>query len=199
MSTTTISGSGHQDRSMARSRTTGIHIGRIGIGTVGALTVLVSAWGGIVPFIGPAFGYSADGTGSWHWDLTHAVLGLVPGAIGVVAGLLILAEIRGIDVGRGRMSLTMAGMIALLCGAWFIVGPLTWPVVSTHGAYFATTATPLRELANQVGYALGTGLILVGCGGFVIGWASRHQLKATATGPAAEATSANPDPVPEAS
>jgi hypothetical protein len=197
VSTTTLSGSGHQDRSMARTRTTGIHIGRIGIGTVGVLTVLISAWGGIVPFIGPAFGYSADGAGSWHWSLTHAVLGLVPGAIGVVVGLLILAEIRGIDVGRGRMSLTMAGMIALLCGAWFVVGPVAWPVVSTHGAYFVT-ASPLRELANQAGYALGTGVILVGCGAFAIGWASRHQLKATAVGSETDPVSTGAGPGAEA-
>ena len=52
------------------------------------------AWGGIIPYVGPAFGYSADGTGAWHWDLAHTVLALVPGAIGVIVGILILGETR---------------------------------------------------------------------------------------------------------
>jgi hypothetical protein len=178
MSTTALSSSGRLDRRAVRTKTAGIHVGRIGIGTVGVLTVLVAAWGGIVPFIGPTFGFSGDGTGSWHWSLTHAVLALVPGAVGIVVGGLILLQTKGIAVGRGRLSLTMAGLIAMVCGAWFIAGPLAWPVITTHGAYFVT-ASPLRNLSNQVGYALGTGLILAVCGGFVVGWASRHQLKAS--------------------
>jgi hypothetical protein len=194
MSTISISGSGHQDRQMARTRMTGIHIGRFGIGTVGALTVLIAAWGGIVPFVGPAFGYSADGTGSWHWSLSHAVLAVVPGAIGVAIGFLILAGMRGVGVGRGRISLTLAGLIAVLCGAWFIVGPSAWPVITTSRGYFIG-ASPIHELANQVGYSLGTGLVLAACGAFAIGWASRHQMNAV------EAPAASPEapaPAPEA-
>jgi hypothetical protein len=199
MSTTALSSSGRIDRRAVRTNTAGIHVGRIGIGTVGVLTVLVAAWGGIVPFVGPAFGFSGDGAGSWHWSLTHAVLALVPGAIGLVVGGLVLAQTKGIAVGRGRLSLTLAGLIAMVCGAWFIVGPLAWPVITTHGAYFVA-ASPLRNLAHQVGYALGTGLILAVCGGFITGWASRHQLKASlpadgstpASGPADVADPAAP-------
>jgi hypothetical protein len=163
---------------MAKTRYEGIHIGRIGIGSVAVLTVLISAWGALVPYIGPTFGFSADGSSSWHWSLTHSLVGLVPGAVGVVIGLLILAETRGIMVGRGRMSLASAGVVAALAGAWFIVGPLAIPVITGHGAYFVAAA-PLRELANQVGYAMGPGFILAVCGAFAIGWASRHQERAS--------------------
>jgi hypothetical protein len=37
----------------------------------------------------------------------------------------------------------------------------------------------LRVLTYEVGYSIGTGFILVVCGAFVDGWASRHQSKAT--------------------
>ena len=39
----------------------------------GFLALLLSAWAGIVPFIGPSFGFSADGTASWTWNLVHGL------------------------------------------------------------------------------------------------------------------------------
>jgi hypothetical protein len=185
MTTATLSDSGRtRSRHVARTARPRIHIGRFGIGSVGLLTVLIAAWGGILPFVGPSFGYSADGTGSWHWNLAHALLSLAPGAVGVLVGAVILAETRGVVVGRGRFALTMVGILGVLSGAWFVVGPLAWPVITTQGAYFVHAA-PLRNLANQAGYSLGTGVILALCGGFAIGWASRHQPKATTVLPAA--------------
>jgi hypothetical protein len=89
-------------------------------------------------------------------------------------GLVILSRTGGVIFGRGRISLATAGVIALICGAWFVIGPLAWPVITNHHAYFVT-ASPLRELANQLGYSLGTGVILAACGAFAIGWATRHQ------------------------
>ena len=73
-----------------------------GLGLAGVVAVLVSAWGGIVPYVGPLFNYSGDGSGSWHWSLAHAVLSLVPGAAGVLLGLFVIAESRGVAVGQGQ-------------------------------------------------------------------------------------------------
>jgi hypothetical protein len=178
MATSAIAGSDHVelqelDRSEARER---VHLGRLGLGTAGVVAVLVSAWGGIVPYIGPLFNYSGDGSGSWHWNLAHAVLALAPGIMGVLVGLFVIAESRGIVVGRGRLSLATAGTLLMICGAWFAVGPLAWPVLSNGSGYFVAS-THLRVLAYEVGYSIGTGLILVICGAFVDGWASRHQPK----------------------
>jgi hypothetical protein len=146
----------------------------ISLSTIGILTVAISAWGGIIPYLGPTFGYSADGSGSWQWNLTHSVLGLAPGAIGFLIGLSFLARIPEERIGRRRTSLSMAGLIAVLCGAWFVIGPLAWPVIDNTRSYFVA-ASPLRMLANEVGYSLGTGLILAMCGAFAIGWATRHN------------------------
>ncbi len=63
MATTMVGRTGRYDRQTVRTESSGIHVGRIGIGTVGFLTILISAWGGIIPYVGPAFGYSADGAG----------------------------------------------------------------------------------------------------------------------------------------
>jgi hypothetical protein len=149
-------------------------VGHFGLGTVGLLLVAISAWGAIVPFVGPTFGYSADGAGSWHWSLTHAAVAVAPGAIGVLVGLMVLSGSRGMVVGRGRISLAGAGLIVLVSGAWFAVAPWAWPVIDNRNAYFVTAA-PLRMLENMAGYALGPGLITAACGAFFLGWATRHQ------------------------
>ncbi len=160
---------GERAEAGARSR-----LGRIGLGTAGVVAVLVSAWGGIVPFVGPIFGFSGDGSASWHWNLAHAVLALVPGAVGVLLGLFVIAESRGVTVGKGRLSLATAGTLLMICGAWFAIGPLAWPVIASNGTYFAAS-THLRLLEYELGYSIGVGLVLVMCGAFVDGWASRHK------------------------
>jgi hypothetical protein len=86
---------------------------------------------------------------------------------------------RATAVTRGRLTLAMAGTLLMICGAWFAIGPLAWPVIHHGDTFFVASASHLRFLAYEVGYAIGTGLILVGCGGFVNGWASRHQRQAT--------------------
>ncbi len=187
MTTSTITGNERVDQRDTDARTR-VRLGRIGLGTAGVIAMLVSAWGGIVPYVGPLFSYSGDGSGSWRWNLAHAVLALVPGALGVVLGLFVLAESRGITVGKGRLSLATAGTLLMLCGAWFALGPLAWPVLSSRGTYFVAS-THLRVLADEVGYSIGVGLVLVICGAFVDGWASRHQPKASAS------TSSSADPV----
>lgn len=162
------------DIQLVKKRTEAARVGRLGLGTVGVLIVLVSAFAGVVAYVGPIIGYHADGSGSWHWDLAHTLLALLPGAVGVVVGLAITAEARGVVIGRGRFTLALAGFIIILCGGWLAVGPLAWPVITNHGAYFEA-ARPFRLLLNELGYSIGPGVLLAVAGGFVAGWSSRHQ------------------------
>jgi hypothetical protein len=101
------------------------------------------------------------------------MLALLPGAIGIVVGLSLLAPVRSSSATR-RLSLGVGGAIAVAAGAWFAIGPIAWPVISNIPQYFVA-ASPLRNLANQVGYSLGPGLILAACGAFAMGWAARHN------------------------
>lgn len=141
---------------------------------LGVVTILISSVGGIAPYVGPAFGYSADGAGSWHWNLAHAVLALVPGLVGILAGLSMMSAGSKLPRGLGRINLAASGLAAAAAGAWFTIGPLAWPVLIETRRYFAP-GTPFRLLANMVGYSLGPGLILAACGAFAMGWAMRHR------------------------
>ena len=169
----------HRRTTGAEARTT-VRSSSISLGMVGFIALIVSAWGGIVPFVGPTFGFSADGAASWHWDLSHVVLALIPGALGCLAALTFLAPANA-TVTRRRLSLSTAGVIGIASGAWFVIGPLAWPVLVNTHSYFVA-ATPLRALEYQVGYALGPGLILVMCSAFAMGWAARHNRPLEAVG-----------------
>jgi hypothetical protein len=163
-----------------------IRVRSFGLALVGLLAVLTAAWGGIVPYVGPLFGYGGDGSSSWHWNTPHAVLALIPGALGVFLGLVVVGEARGVVIGRGRITLATAGTLLMVVGAWFAIGPYAWPVLASSGPYFVT-GTHLRVLAYEVGYSIGTGIILVVCGAFVDGWAARHQPRLIAVAAASEA------------
>ena len=58
------------------------HAAGTGIVTVGVVTILISAWGALIPFVEPLFGYHVTGTPSWHWNAAHTLLAVVPGAVG---------------------------------------------------------------------------------------------------------------------
>lgn len=183
---TTTFGDGSQQYVARREMRRATRSFSMSLEAVGLVTILTAAWGGIIAYVGPTFGYSADGTGSWHWSLTHTLLALVPGAVAFVCGLSLLAPVRPGKTTRRRLSLGAAGTVIVLCGAWFVIGPLAWPVLSDVPAYFVSAA-PLRNLANQVGYALGPGLILAACGAFAVGWAARHNQALGMANPVPEA------------
>jgi len=200
MTTGTLTGNESFGRSTVepRDRTMRLRLGRVGLGTAGVIAVLASAWGGIVPYVGPLFGFSADGAGSWYWSLAHSMLALVPGAIGVLLGLFVIAESRDVAVGKGRLGLATAGILLILCGAWFAIGPYAWPVLTNSGTVF-TSSTHMRFLTYELGYSVGVGLVLVMCGAFVAGWASRHSPEsAVVAEPTPTAAPADTVPEPEA-
>jgi hypothetical protein len=124
---------------------------------------------------------------------------LLPGDAGVLLGLFVIAESRGVTVGKGRLSLAAAGTLLILCGAWFAIGSYAWPVLTNGGTYFSS-ATHMRFLTYELGYSVGVGLVLVMCGAFVVGWASRHSPKSAVVAEPAPAAPAAPaaDTVPEA-
>ncbi len=145
-------------------RRTAVRPYRLSIEMAGLLIVLLGAWGGIVPFVGPLFGFSGDGSSAWTLNMSHSMLSLAPGAVAVGCGLLVMLAGQFL---AGRRVLAFAGLVVAVCGAWFIIGPLAWPVLK--GTTFFVGDRPLRELAYWIGYSLGPGSLLVGLGAFVLG------------------------------
>jgi hypothetical protein len=143
----------------------GVVVSRTSYGLIFAsfLAVLVSAWAGIVPYI---FGFSADGTSAWTWNSAHTYGALVPGAVGVIFSMLILASARRPAGTQSSGTLAGAGFVVFLCGAWLAVVPAVWPVVMAR--YFQA-ASPSMTLAHWLGYATGPGILLVAFGAYAMG------------------------------
>lgn len=138
-----------------------------GLGTIAFFTIVLGAWAGIVPFVGPLFGYSATGHGAWLWNLPNALLWLVPGAVAVFFGFVLASRAPAARYGMGRIGPMTAGLIIACCGAWLAIGPFCWRVL--EGAMPIRPAGPLHEFIYWVGYAIGPGIILALLGGAAVG------------------------------
>jgi len=139
----------------------------------GFLALMLAAWAGIIPFVGPLFGYSADGTSSWTWDRAHVLGALVPGAVGVLACMLIIGAARRPRGRRSTYVFATWGLVLFLCGAWLTVTPVIWPAIES--AYFHA-ASPSMTFAYWMGYASGPGILLVAFGAFVMSRAGRDAV-----------------------
>ncbi|MGA7836050.1 MAG: hypothetical protein WCA31_12650 [Acidimicrobiales bacterium] len=139
----------------------------------GFLALLLSAWAGIAPLVGPTFGVSADGTSSWTWNEVHALGAVVPGAVGVIACVIVLACARRPMGLQSAGTLGFAGFVLFLCGAWLTVVPVAWPMLV--GPYFHA-ATNSLTFEYWMGLASGPGLLLATFGGIVMGRAGRESM-----------------------
>ncbi len=134
----------------------------IGVTGIGFLTVLFAAWGGICVFVGPLFGYKPTSTEAWQWTMQNWLLHLVPGVVGVLAGLMMLSMVSSRGGRRGGLGL--AALMAMAAGIWFVIGPATWPLFESSAPYAQATSANM-DFLNQLGANLGPGLLLAILGG----------------------------------
>jgi hypothetical protein len=129
----------------------------------GTLIVLLGIWGGLVPFFGPYFHYAFGGYSTWHYTSQRLWLCIVPGAVAVIGGIMLLRATT-------RVGGLTAGWVALAAGIWFAVGPsvsLLW-----HHTIYAI-GTPAggdtRQMLEWVGYFYGLGAAIIGLAAFAMG------------------------------
>jgi hypothetical protein len=132
---------------------------------MGLLAALLGAWAGIVAFVGPEFGYRPTSAASWQWTTANWLLHLVPGAVAVGAGLVVLAMARAVTP-ASRGLLRLAALCIVCAGAWLVVGPALWPVFES-GRPYAAAASAQMSFTHQIGANLGPGILLVLLGGMI--------------------------------
>src|SRR5207253_799660 len=129
----------------------------------GLLIALLGIWGALIPFVGPYFDYSFGVNSTWHYTADRLWLDILPGALALVAGLLLLRASR-------RTSGTLGGWLAVTAGAWFVIGPsvsLTWE--SGVGPIGRPLFGSTRQMLALFGYFYGLGPLTIAPGAFAAG------------------------------
>src|SRR2546430_17601804 len=115
-------------------------------GAVSGLSIaLLGLWGALIPFVGPYFDYSFGVNSSWHYTTDRLWLNIVPGALAVVAGVLLF-------IAATRVAGVLGGWLAVVAGTWFVVGPavsLTWD--SGTGPIGRPLVAATRQMLELVG------------------------------------------------
>jgi hypothetical protein len=133
----------------------------------GGLLILLGAWGALVPFIGPYFGYYYGADKTWVFNSDRLWLSVLPGAAALLGGLILLLVPRVSAPGA---------LLAALGGIWFVVGapvlavakPGTGPgtPAAASGAMFSPATMRLLE---NIGFFSGLGVVIVFFGALALG------------------------------
>lgn len=132
----------------------------------GILLILLGAWGALVPFVGPYFGYAYTPDRAWTYTSGRLVLSILPGALVVLGGLMVLASEGTAAIG---------GFFAAVGGAWFVLGSPIMAVIAhsyspgTPVTTGAAVAPSTMGLLLHIGFYLGLGVLIVFLGALALG------------------------------
>jgi hypothetical protein len=122
----------------------------------GLLILLLGIWGGLIPFVGPAFGYSFTPDVTWHWTTGRLLLEVLPAAATVLGGLAMMGS-------ASRISGSIGAWLAAAGGAWFVVGQWVSTLWNdgTMQAGQPTAASNTGRVAEWLGFFLALGVVIV--------------------------------------
>lgn len=129
----------------------------------GALIVVLGLWAALIPFVGPYFHYAIGVDHAWHWGMKRLWFDVLPGAVAIVGGLMLIRSDRRASGGLG-------GWLAVAAGAWLIVGPslsLLWQ--HAPGAIGTPHGGTHRQALELIGFYYAVGALIVGLAAFATG------------------------------
>ncbi|KGI70826.1 hypothetical protein MJO55_11570 [Mycolicibacterium rufum] len=136
----------------------------------GLLLVLLGIWGALIPFIGPNFDFAFTPDQPWVWTTGRGWLEVLPGAVTVIGGLLLLTS-------RNRATAMLGGWLTVAAGAWFVVGrALAGPLgLGDAGAPVATAET--KRVWLDLTYFYGLGALIIFLGALALGRVSVRSVR----------------------
>lgn len=138
---------------------------------VGLLLIVLGAWGALAPFVGPYFNFGLRPDQAWHYSDGRLYLSIIPGAVALAAGLVIIAT-------RSRALGIVVSLAAAVAGGWFVFGtPVTQIVLQktsiAPGAPLMPANPPVAVntwvFLEQVGVFTGVGVLIVALGAIAMG------------------------------
>ena len=137
-----------------------LHMPRSRGAASGLLLIVLGLWGALAPFIGPQIGFAySDDAG---WTAARGWLEVLPGAVTVIGGVLLLTS-------RNRITAVLGGWLAVLAGAWFVVGRAVAGPFGLGSVGSPASASDTQRLWLELSYFHGLGALIVFLGGLALG------------------------------
>ena len=164
----------------------------------GSMLMLLGAWGALVPFVGPYFGYAYTPDKAWAYTSGRLWLSVLPSAAAFLGGLLVLAS---------DGAATFGAFLGALGGTWLVIGlPVTafalagkhisaGSPVARSGALFGPATMRFLE---TLGFFYGLGVVIVflaalALGGVVVARMAANRFSSRLAEEVASQTQSYPD------
>ncbi len=145
----------------SRSGFGSLHMPRSRGAVSGLLLIILGVWGAVIPFIGPYFHFAYTPDQAWAWSTARAWLEVFPGAVTAVGGFLLL-------ISGNRATAMFGGWLAVIAGAWFVVGRTLIPLLRIGDIGHPIAATDAKRAMLEIAYFSGLGALIVFLGGAVL-------------------------------
>ncbi|TDC82356.1 hypothetical protein [Actinomadura sp. 7K507] len=128
----------------------------------GTLLVLLGLWGGLLPFIGPYFGFGFAPDDTWVYDTDRLQLAIAPAVAVVLGGLIVLAV-------ANRALAMLGAWLAALGGAWFVAGHTVAALWDVSGVGAPLGSGESQRIAEQLAGFTGLGVAIAFLAGLALG------------------------------
>jgi hypothetical protein len=145
----------------SRSGFGSLHMPRSRGALSGLLLIILGVWGAAIPFIGPYFHFAYTPDQVWVWSTARAWLEVFPGAVAAAGGFLLL-------VSGNRATAMFGGWLAVIAGAWFVVGRTLATTLKLGDIGHPIAGTDAKRAVIEIAYFSGLGALIVLLGGAVL-------------------------------
>lgn len=131
----------------------------------GSLLVLLGIWTGLVPFVGPYFGYGFGSAQPWSFTVDRLWLCVLPALAILLGGSLLVPT-------GNRFLASAASVLAMAGGAWLVVGPSLSRLWGTEGVATpigAPLGSPGMWVAAQLGFFFAVGALVIAVAATALG------------------------------
>lgn len=136
----------------------------------GILLVILGLWGALIPFVGPYVNFAYEPNTPWTWTTARGWLEVLPGGVAVLGGLLLLFS-------ANRATALLGGWLAVVAGAWFVVGRLFATPWGLGDVEAPAATTQAGRMALELAFFNGLGVLMVAIGGMALGRLSVRSLR----------------------
>jgi hypothetical protein len=145
----------------SRSGFGSLHMPRSRGAVSGLLLIILGAWGALIPFVGPYLHFAYPPDQAWVWSTTRGWLQVFPGVTAALGGFLLL-------ISGNRATAMFGGWLAVIAGAWFVVGRTLAPMLRLGDVGQPLAGTDAKRALIEIGSFSGLGAFIVFLGGAVL-------------------------------